>query len=126
MFVSFAAEDRERVKRLLPQLCSKDYDLDLYEGSPAEDGGEISDDSRRTLGEKIVESCITLCLITEKSHASALVNSALNKSRNKGSRIIAMALKGVKWATLPDVIKEENLTFYPWDPKKFRRLIDQE
>ncbi|MFC1675379.1 hypothetical protein ACFL1K_05810 [Candidatus Omnitrophota bacterium] len=61
----------------------------------------------------------------QKSHASALVASALNKSRNKGNRIIVMALKGVKWATLPDVVREENLTFYPWNPEKLRRLIDK-
>jgi hypothetical protein len=34
-----------------------------------------------------------------------------------------MALKGVEYAVLPDVIKEEHLNFYPWDAQKLKILI---
>ena len=37
-----------------------------------------------------------------------------------------MALKGTQDAVLPAVIKEENLTFYPWDPERLKELITKD
>ena len=34
-----------------------------------------------------------------------------------------MALKGVDRATLPKLIKQKGLTFYPWDTERLGQLI---
>ncbi len=97
--------------------------VDFYEGPfPAFDSPEAVE-ARKRIGEKIVSSKVTLCLIGEHTHQSPWVDCQLKKSRQKGSKIIAMGLKGVKVASLPAVIREENLKFYPWDPPRLAKLL---
>ncbi|MDD5518485.1 MAG: TIR domain-containing protein [Candidatus Omnitrophota bacterium] len=127
VFLSFADEDAQKVKSLLPLLYSPEYDLDFYEGSLGMDiDAQGADVIKRALGEKIVKCNIVVCLIGENTHTSKWADSQLQKSRNKGNRIIAMALKGIESAVLPAVIREENLTFYPWDPQRLKKLIAAE
>ena len=127
VFLSFADGDAQKVKRLITLLYSPDYDLDFYDGSLDMDiDTEGANAVKRAIGEKIVKCSITVCLIGENTHKSKWVDSELQKSRHKGNRIIAMALKGVKEAVLPGVIKEEYLTFCPWNPQKLRELILEE
>jgi hypothetical protein len=126
VFLSFAHEDAQKVKNCLPLLSCSEYDLDFYEGFLDIDidapGAEII---KRIIGEKIVKCSIVVCLISENSHNSKWVDSQLQKNRNKGNKIIAMALKGTEDAVLPAVIREENLTFYPWDPQRLKEIIAQ-
>lgn len=126
VFLSFAPEDTQKVKGLLPLLASTDYRLDFYEVPAGMDfEGESAQSVKRAIGEKIVKCGITVCLIGENTHKSKWVDCQLHKSRNKGNRIIAMALKRVESAVLPDVVREENLKFYPWDPQKLAKLIGE-
>jgi len=124
VFLSFADEDAQKVGKLIPLLHCPDYELDFYEGSLSLDfDAEGSESVRRAIGEKIAGCNLAVCLIGENTHKSRWVDSQLRKNRNKGNKIIAMALKGVQSAVLPDVIKEEFLKFYPWDPQKLKILI---
>jgi hypothetical protein len=127
VFLSFADEDAQKVKRLITLLYSPDYDLDFYDGPLGIDiDTEDANAIKQAIGEKIVKCSVTVCLIGENTHKSKWVDSELQKSRHKGNKIIAMALKRVKEAVLPSVIREEYLTFYPWDPQKLRKLILEE
>ena len=124
IFLSFAEQDAQKVKNLMPLLCSPEYDLDFYEGPLDIDVGASGAEAIKwAIGEKIVKCSIVVCLISENTHNSKWVDSQLKKNRNKGNRIIAMALKGTEDAVLPAVIREENLTFYPWDPPRLKKLI---
>ena len=127
VYLSFADEDTQKVKKLMPLLSSPEYDLDFYAGPLDIDidapGAEVI---KRAIGEKIVKCSMVVCLIGENTHNSKWVDSALQKNRNKGNRIIAMALKGTQDAVLPAVIRQENLTFYPWDPQRLKNLIAQD
>jgi len=127
VFLSFAAEDTRKVKDLLPLLRSPDYELDFYEVPLGMDfESEGAESIKRTIGEKIVRSNITVCLIGEHAHKNKWVDCQLEKSRHKGNKIIAMALRSIESAVLPDVVREENLKFYPWDPQKLKKLIAEE
>ncbi|KPK97525.1 MAG: hypothetical protein AMJ95_08640 [Omnitrophica WOR_2 bacterium SM23_72] len=127
IFLSFAPEDVAKVEGLLPLLESPDFELDFYEVPLEVDfKSQAAESLKRAIGEKIVQCSVTVCLIGEDSHKSPWVDCQLQKSRNKGNRIIAMALRKVESAVLPEVVKEENLRFYPWNPKKFRELIKKE
>ncbi len=124
VYLSFAHEDASRVEKLISFLRGQDYELDFYEGPLDLDfDAEGAEAVRRAIGEKIVKCNIAVCLIGENTHKSRWVDCQLRKNRNKGNKIIAMALKGVQDAVLPDVVKEEFLTFYPWDPQKLKTLI---
>jgi hypothetical protein len=124
VFLSFADEDTQKVKDLLFSLASPEYDLDFYLGPLDMDidapGAEVI---KRAIGEKIVKCDVVVCLISENTHNSKWVDSQLQKNLNKGNIIIAMALKGTQDAVLPAVIREKNLTFYPWDPQRLKELI---
>ena len=124
VFLSFAYEDTQKVKNLVPELMSPDFDIDFYEGSSDIDfDSEAATSIKRAIGEKITKCNVTVCLIGEHTYTCKWVDCQLNKSRHKGNKIIAMALKGEEWAVLPRQIKEENITFYPWNPKKLAMLI---
>ena len=124
VFLSFAQEDAQRVGKLISLLRSPDYELDFYEDSLDLDfDAEGAEAIKKAIGEKIVKCNIAVCLIGENTHKSRWVDSQLRKNRNKGNKIIAMALKGVESVVLPAVAREENLTFYPWDPQKLKTLI---
>ena len=126
VFLSFAPEDIRKVKELLPMLASPDYELDFYEVPLGMDfESEGAQGIKRAIGEKIVNSSVTVCLIGENTHKSKWVDCQLQKSRHKDNRIIAMALKRTESAVLPDVVIEENLTFYPWEPQKLEKLIGE-
>jgi len=125
--LSFAGEDTQKVKKLILLLHNPEYELDFYDGpGDADFDGEGAQVIKQAIGEKIVKCSITVCLISENTHNSKWVDAHLQKSRNKGNRIIAMALKGTVDAVLPAVVKEENLTFYPWDPARLKTLISQD
>lgn len=127
VFLSFADEDAQKVKRLITLLYNPDYDLDFYDGPLDMDiDSESANAIKRAIGEKIVKCSVTVCLIGENTHKSKWVDSELQKSRHKGNKIIAMALKWIKDAVLPSVISEERVNFYPWDPQKLRKLILEE
>lgn len=124
VYLSFSPEDSQKVNNLLPLLRCSDYDLDFYEGTLNIDfDAEGAEALKHTLGEKIVKCDIAVCLISENTHKSKWVDCQLQKNRNKGNKIIAMALKGTTDAVLPTVIREENLKFYPWDPQRLKKLI---
>lgn len=124
VFLSFADEDAQKVKNLLPLLSSSEYDLEFYEGPLGIDiDAPGADLIKQAIGEKIVKCSIAVCLVGENTHNSKWVDAQLQKNRNKGNRIIAMALKGTQDAVLPTVIREENLTFYPWDPQRLKEFI---
>ena len=127
VFLCFTGADAQKVENLLSLLVSSDYDLDFYDGpldiDIAAPGAEVI---KQVMGEKIVKCSIAVCLISENTHNSKWVDAQLEKNRNKGNRIIAMALKGTQDAVLPAVIREENLRFYPWDPQYLKELITQD
>lgn len=127
VYLCFSGQDAQKVKNLLPLLFSPEYDLDFYDGPLDLDiDAAGADEIKRIIGEKIIKCSIVVCLISELTHNSRWVDSVLQKNRNKGNRIIAMALKGTLDAVLPAVIKEENLTFYPWDPQRLKEFILQD
>ena len=124
VYLSFADIDAPKVKRLLALLESPEYELDYYDGPLDMDiDAQGAEAIKQAIGEKIVKCNLTVCLISDNTHKSKWVDSQLQKSRNKGNRIITMALKGTEDAVLPAVIREENLTFYPWDPPRLKKLI---
>jgi len=127
VFLSFAQEDAQKVEKLIALLRCPDYELDFYElPADLDFEAEGSQAARMGIGEKIAKCNLAVCLIGENTHKSKWVDSQLRKNRNKGNKIIAMALKGVECVVLPDVVKEEHLTFYPWDPQKLKTLINDD
>src|SRR5713226_2016175 len=109
VFLSFLAEDREKVAGLRLLAANPNYDLEFYDESlrAAIDSSD-ADYIKRRIREKISRTSVTVCLITENTHTSGWVNWELKESDEKGNKIVAMALKGVDRAVLPKLIREKN------------------
>lgn len=126
VFLSFIAEDRDRVQGLRLLAANPNYDLEFYDESVRVPiNSQDADYVKRVIREKINRTSITVCLISERTHTSEWVNWELEESHKKGNKIIAMALKGVERAVLPKVIRDLNLSFYAWDPELLNRLIQE-
>lgn len=125
VFLSFIAEDRQRVEGLRLLARNPNYELEFYDESvrvPIDSAD--AEYVKRVIREKINRTSVTVCLISENTHRSRWVDWELEESHKKGNKIIAMALKGVQRATLPRLIKELGLTFYGWDPEGLSQLIE--
>jgi hypothetical protein len=127
VFLIFGEDDALKAARLMPLLRSPVYEVDFYQGPAHPDfDSDEAEAVRRAMGEKIAGCDIAVCLVGENTHKDKWVDCQLRKNRNKGNRIIAMALKGVECAVMPEVAREELLTFYPWDPRKLETLVSED
>ena len=125
VFLSFKAEDRQQVQGLRLMAANDKFDVEFFDESV-----RVAIDSnnaeyvRRKIREKINRTSVTICMIGSETHTSKWVNWELEESFDKGSTVIAMALKGIDRAVLPAPIKSRNLTFYGWDPDNLAKLVD--
>jgi hypothetical protein len=127
VFLSFRAEDRQQVQGIRLLAANPDYDLEFYDESV-----RIAIDSRnadyvkRVIREKIARSSVTVCMISPLTFTSAWVDWELSESAQKGNKMIAMGLKGVTVAQLPDYFRTRDNWFWFWDPAKLRELIQND
>lgn len=125
-FLSFKMEDKNQVQGLRLLAATPLYDLEFYDESVRSAiNSENADYIKRVIREKIIRTSVTVCLIGTNTHKSAWVDWELQESDSQGNTIITMALKGIDRATLPTLIKNKKLTFYPWDPANLAKLIER-
>ncbi len=126
VFLSFDEEDKAQVQGLRLLAANPNYDLEFYDESVRVPiNSRDADYIKQRIREKLNRTSITVCLISEKTHTSLWVDWELEESDKKNNLIIAMALKGVERAALPNLIKEKGLTFYSWDPAFLNKLISE-
>jgi len=126
VFLSFASEDLDHVRGLRLLKDNPDFDLEFYDESIKEPiDTRNADYIKRMIGEQISRASVTVCLISETTHQSKWVDWELEKSDEEQKTIIAMAIKEVKRATLPALIKEKKLTFWIWNPEHLAKLINE-
>jgi hypothetical protein len=124
VFLSFRAEDKEKVAGLRLLAANPSYDLEFYDESV-----RVPIDStnaayvKRKILERINRTTVTVVLISELTHTSAWVDWELQASRDKRNAIIAMAIKGVASAVLPRLVRDLELVFHAWDPQLLGDLI---
>jgi len=126
VFLSFIAEDKNRVQGLRLLASNPNFDIEFYDESVRSPINSTNADYiKQRIREKIARTTVTVCLISEETHKSSWVDWELEESDKKGNTIIAMALKGVHRAILPKLIKKKGLPFHAWDPDKLARLIER-
>jgi MTH538 TIR-like domain (DUF1863) len=101
------------------------YDLEFYGESV-----RVAVDSwnaeyvKKVIREKIAGSSVTVCMISPLTYTSPWVDWELSESAQKGNKLIAMGLKGVTVAQLPDYFRTRDNWFWFWNPAKLKELID--
>jgi hypothetical protein len=64
--------------------------------------------------------------VSTLTYTSAWVDWELSESAQKGNKMIAMGLKGVIVAQLPDYFRKRDNRFWFWDPAKLKELIEND
>ena len=124
IFLSFAYEDVAQVNGLRGLIQNPNHELEAYDESVHEPiNSRNAEYIKRTIREKIQRSSVTVCLISGVTHTSEWVEWELEESARQRKTIIAMALKGIQQAVLPNLIGQRALPFYGWDPSLLERLI---
>lgn len=129
-FFSFADADRGRVKALQLLEPSSHYELEFWDGAlrPPFESEEARDvagrvTAKRLIREKIDRTSVTVCLIGERTHQDGWVAWELAESVRHGNVLIAMALDGIKEATLPRLVAEQGVKFHRWNRQGLAHLI---
>jgi hypothetical protein len=125
VFISFRAEDRNKVNGLRLLAANPDFDIEFYDESVrtpynSNDPAYI----RRMIREKIGRTSVTVCMVSELTHTSQWVTWELEESIDKGSSIICMGFKdGPGLLTLPEPARRLKLPWYSWDHDALYRMI---
>lgn len=126
IFLSFASEDLDHVRGLRLLKDNPDFELEFYDESIKEPiDSNNAEYIKRVIKEQIKRASVTVCLISETTHNSGWVDWELETSFEEDKKIIAMAIKGVERATLPKLIKEQNITFWTWDTEHLAKLLNK-
>lgn len=126
VFLSFKAEDKNRVNGLRLLAANPKFELEFYDESVRSPYNSTDATYIKSkISDKIKRTTVTVCLISEDTHTSEWVDWEIEKSLEKGNKIIAMALKDVERANLPQKIKELNLKFHAWDHDYLHTLINE-
>lgn len=124
VFLSFSSDDLDHVRGLRLLNDNPGFDLEFYDQSiKVPVNSHDADYIKSKISDHIRRSSITVCLISETTHASDWVDWELEKSDEYGNTIYAMAVKGVDSAVLPKFIKENNIEFMAWDPDRLSKLL---
>lgn len=127
VFLSFASEDLDHVRGLRLLKDNPNFDLEFYDLSIKEAvDSQRADYIKQVIRDKIKRSSVTVCLISETTHQSSWVDWELKTSQLHENKVIAMALKGVERAILPKFIKDNDITFWTWDPEYLGELINSD
>jgi hypothetical protein len=127
VFLSFRAEDRLQIQGLRLLAANPDYDLDFYDESvrSAIDSHD-ADYVKKVIREKIARTSVTVCMIGALTYTSPWVDWELLESAKKDNKMIAMGLKSVTSAQLPDYFRLRDNWFWFWNPAKLKELIEGE
>lgn len=126
VFVSFDTEDEPEVLAMRLSSLFPDIEFNCFKASDRE---AISSHDEATIRQKIRERMahtdLTVCFVSPATHQSHWVKREIEESLDKGGEIIAMALKGITRAILPEPIRVRHYTLYPWNPSGLLQLTSE-
>jgi hypothetical protein len=127
VFISFRAEDRNKVNGLRLLAANPDFEIEFYDESvrtPYDSNDPVY--IRRQIRDKISRTSVTVCMVSELTHTSQWVTWELEESIEKGNAIICMGFKdGPTSLVLPEPASRLKLRWWFWDHDHAHRLISE-
>lgn len=126
VFLSFLAEDADKVNGLRLLAANPRHDIEFFDESV-----RVPYDSynasyiKQNIREKIGRASVTVCLASAQTWMSPWVDWELEESYAAGNKVICMGFKdGPTQIKLPaPIVKRENWIWW-WNPDKLFSLID--
>jgi len=125
IFISFSSEDLNEVNLLRGQAKNENSDLEFIDRSLQKPfDSKDAEYIKRGIRERIRQSSITVCYLSEKTAQSKWVNWEIRESIALGKGVIAMYKGDSLPANIPSAIKEFKIKLIPWDHRKLSQAID--
>lgn len=126
VFISFANEDLALVNFLRGQAKNENSNLDFIDRSLREPyNSENEEYIRRGIRERIRQTSVTVCFISENTAQSKWVDWEIRESINLGKGVVAMYQGESPPSKLPPVIKELGIKLVPWKQSEITTAIEQ-
>ncbi|MFC1945432.1 TIR domain-containing protein [Chloroflexota bacterium] len=126
VFISFAAEDVALVNFLRGQAKNENSNLDFIDRSLQEPyKSENEEYIRRGIRERIRQTSVTVCFLTDNTAQSEWVDWEIRESVNLGKGVIAVYQGEKPPSNLPSVIRELNIRLVTWKQAELTAAIEQ-
>jgi len=124
VFISFAGEDLHAVNLLRGQAKNENSDLEFIDRSLQEPFDSTQAEYiRRGIRERIRQSSVTVCYLTEHSASSKWVDWEIRESRKLGKGIVALYQGDNPPSVLPKAITELKIKPTPWKHEELMKAI---
>lgn len=125
IFISFASEDLNDVNLLRGQAKNDRNDLEFNDWSlKSPYDSENAEYIKRGIRERIRQSSITICYVSEHTAASKWVDWEIRESVKLGKEVFCVHKGTTLPAVLPPAVKELKIRTVAWDHKKIVQEID--
>lgn len=125
VFISFTEEDLQEVNLLRAQAKNENSNLEFNDWSLKQPfDSENAEYIRRGIRERIRQSSITICYVTENTAKSKWVDWEIKESINLNKTVIAMYKGNTPPRNLPPSIKEYNIKLIPWDHREINSALE--
>ncbi len=126
VFISFASEDLDEVNLFRGQAKNEGTDLEFVDRSLKEPfDSKNAEYIQRGIRERIRQSTVTICYLTESSVQSKWVDWEIRESIKLGKGVIAMYKSDSKPRKLPSAIKEHKIKIVPWSHEAIMTAIEK-
>lgn len=126
VFISFAQEDLAEVNLLRGQAKNEDSNLEFNDWSLRKPfDSEDAEYIKRGIRERIRQSSVTVCYVTENTAKSKWMDWEIRESIKLGKAVIAMYKGGSPPRNLPTAIKDLGIKLIPWSHEEITRAIER-
>ena len=125
VFISFSSEDLKEVNLLRGQAKNENSDLEFIDRSLQKPfDSKDAEYIKRGIRERIRQSSITVCYLSENTAQSKWVDWEIRESIALGKGVIAMYKGDSLPDKIPSAIKEFKIKLVPWAHKRLSQAID--
>ena len=125
IFISFANEDLNEVNLLRGQAKNENSDLEFIDRSLQKPfDSKDAEYIKRGIRERIRQSSITVCYLSNDSAQSKWVDWEIRESIALGKSVIAMYKSDSMPTKIPSAVKEFKIKLIPWDHKKLSQALN--
>ncbi len=126
IFISFAREDLQVVNALRAQAKNEMSYLEFSDRSlPEPFNSKDAEYIKRGIRDRIKQSSVTLCFLSEDSSRSDWVNWEIEESLKLGKGVVAMYQGDKPPQTLPQAVKNNDIKIVQWNQSEITNAINE-
>jgi hypothetical protein len=126
VFISFVEEDLADINLLRAQAKNEESSLDFNDWSLRQPfDSENAEYIRRGIRERIRQSSVTVCYVTENTAKSRWVDWEIRETIKLGKEVVAMYKGERPPGNLPPAITEFHISLIPWNHREITKAIDR-